>query len=113
MKRGPKLIARLEEIRQKLWERHRAAAPLSGCIPVGGGEWVDTFFRLEAIDGCLRVLRAGRTLSEAVSAGKEASREAVKKWNQRREYQVHRWEETAFDWLDTVIRLLTQETLGT
>ena len=96
------MIAQIEALRQQLWQRHRDAAPRG--YPVGGGDWMDTLFRLEALDGCLRSLRAGKPLAEALRDGQEASRAAVKIWNRRREYQVHRWEETAFDWLDAQIR---------
>lgn len=66
---------------------------------------MDTFFRMEAIRGCMSALRLGKPLQEAVDDGKKTSEIAVKKWNDRREYQVHRWHETAHEYLDTLIRL--------
>lgn len=89
---------------QSLSRKHREAAPTGGTIPIGGGDWMDTFFRMEALRGCIGALRRDKTLAEAVEEGKTVAVIAVQIWNRRREYQVHRCEDTADDYLDSVVR---------
>lgn len=67
-------------------------------IPVGGAH-MDNFFRSEAIAGLLAGLREGKTLTESIADGKEASTRAVLAWNKRREWQVHRTPDTAHSYL--------------
>lgn len=64
---------------------------------------MDTFFRMEAIRGCLTALRNGKKLGAAVQEGKDVSSISVQIWNQKREYQVHRWEETTWSYLDRLV----------
>lgn len=98
-----RLLILLDGEYQRLNGIHWANAPRNGKIPIGGGQWMDSFFRMEAIRGCQSALRSGASLQEAIKAGQKESRAAVKIWNARREYQVHRWEETAFDYLERLV----------
>lgn len=103
------LMRRLDEEYQKLSDAHYRAAPKGGSVAVGGGEWVDTFFKMEAIRGCLTALRNLKNLSEAVEEGKAVSSIAVQLWNQKREFQVRRWEETSHAFLIQLVSRLQKE----
>lgn len=88
----------------RLSDIHYRNAPRNGAIPVGGGEWMDTFFRMEGVRGMIRCLRNGLSLRKALDHGKVASEIAVRLWNSNREYQVHRWDQTCHDYLETLVR---------
>lgn len=98
-----KLMIFLDEKMQELYEKHYKAAPRNG-IPIGGGDWMDTFFRTEAIRGCLGALRRGKNLEEAIQEGITVSEISVGIWNKKREWQVHRWEKTGEMYLRDLIR---------
>lgn len=87
-----------------LAERHYENAPNNGTIPVGGGDWMDSFFRMEAVRGTLGALGRGLSLKESIEEGKSVSEISVKIWNGKREYQVHRWIKTAHTYLDKLIK---------
>ena len=80
------------------------AAPRGGSIPVGGGDWMDYFFKAEAVHGMLSSLRHRKTYKQSFANGCAASRGAIKIWNSRREYQVRRWEGWVEDFLESVCR---------
>ena len=86
-----------------LWQEHHALAPPTGTIAVGGAH-MDSLFKAEAMSGFLYGLREGADIETARGIGVEQSRAAVAKWNAKREYQVHRWEDTAVAYLDGVMR---------
>ena len=104
-----KLLRNLDTVYQQLCEEHNRSAPRGG-IPIGGGDWMDSFFKMEAIRGTITSLRAFKTLEESIAFGKSTSSFAVKTWNEKREYQVHRCEETAYAFLDSVVRRFASET---
>lgn len=93
----------LREEYDRLGRVHTNSAPRGG-IPVGGGDWMDSFFRLEGVRGTLGALRRGIGLRRAIIDGKRVSEIAVKIWNGRREYQVHRWTKTVYHYLDVLER---------
>ena len=103
------ILLKLHDIHDKLYQKHMDAAPKNGDIPVGGGDWMDSFFRLEGIRGIMSALRNGDSLHNAIETGKSRSMEAVQKWNSGREYQVHRWVETAWDYLDMIYRKVNDD----
>lgn len=72
---------------------------------MGGGEWMDSFLKSEAVLGTIRALREGKSIEESVAEGKSASEVAVRKWNERRrkDYQVRRWEGCCHHYLDSLI----------
>lgn len=97
---------------QHLWKIHEADKKKMGNrLPVGG-DHMDIFFKLEGIRGMLSSLRQNEGLQQALEKGKSFSRSAVQKWNAQRkkDYQVHRWEETAFLYLENLLRSLCEET---
>ena len=102
-------IRRMDVVYQDLQQKHYAAAPRNGDIPTGGGDWMDMHFRCEALRGCMGALRTGKKLHEAIADGRAVSSIAVGLWNNRREYQVHRWEQTAWDYLDRIIIQIRRE----
>ena len=67
---------------------------------------MDLFFRLEGIRGAMNSLRAGNSLAKAIEDGKSVSTIAVQIWNTSRDYQLHRWEKTAHDFVDKTVRRL-------
>lgn len=83
---------------------HSESAPKGGDIPAGGGDWMDSFFRMEGVRGVMTALRAGKTVDYAIQFGKDVSTLAVKIWNGRREYQVRRWEETGHSFIERTVR---------
>ena len=89
---------------QKLDERHRESQPKNNSIPVGGGDWMDTFFRMEALRGTMSALRSGKSIPKAIEDGKAVSEISVRIWNGRREWQVRRWVETAHAYLERTVR---------
>lgn len=100
-----RILCELSPIYDTIEKRYRAEQEAIGSrIPAGGGEWMDLFFRLEGIRGVLESLRKGETIEQALKRGKEYSTIAVRKWNSRREYQVHRWDECAHDFIETTLR---------
>ncbi len=98
------LLRRLSVEESKTLATHYKYSPIFEEIPVGGGEWMDSFFRLEGLRGIMSALRAGKSLEASLDAGKERSRIAVRKWNESREYQVHRHVDTACLYLVGVVR---------
>ncbi len=87
----------------KLCILHSKCAPRNG-IPVAGGDWMDSFFRMEGLRGTMTALRDDKNLEEAFADGKAVSEIAIRIWNSRREGQVHRWEECVHNYLDTWYR---------
>lgn len=67
-----------------------AAAPRGGAIPIGGGDWMDNFFKAEALRVFLSHLRRGETVLDAMTHGILDCHAAINLWNRRREWQVHR-----------------------
>lgn len=65
---------------------------------------MDSFFRAEAIAGVQRLLRQGRGLNEAIENGIRDGKEAIRIWNSRREWQVHRWDGWIESFLQETIR---------
>lgn len=100
------LLRLLDVEYQSLNQRHLENAPKNNTIPVGGGDWMDTFFRMEAIRGCMGALREGKSLGDAIAEGKAVSEIAVKIWNKKREWQVHHHTETAFSFLSRLMHRL-------
>lgn len=92
-------------------KRQQANAPRNGGIPVGGGDWMDSFFKVEAIEGVQEALREGKNLREARNQGRRRSQLAIRKWNQSREWQVHRNEDTAWNWLEMKLYRLCEKTI--
>lgn len=90
-------------------EIHSKNAPTNNTIPVGGGEWMDTFFKLEGIRGMQTSLRNGDSISKALEVGKTTSEIAVKIWNRHREYQVHRCQETCHSFLERLVVFLLND----
>lgn len=85
---------------------HRKLSPRYGEIAVGGGHF-DAFVHGEALACVLRYLNTGSTPAEAVVLAKADARIMVRKWNaSRKDYQVHRWEDTMGAKLDAVQRRL-------
>lgn len=106
-----RLLIYLGEKYQELSDRYYKNVPKFGTVPAGGGEWMDSFFRMEAIRGCMTALRLSKSVEEAVLDGYAVSEIAVQIWNTRRkkDYQTQRWEKTAHDYLDSLIRLFKLE----
>lgn len=105
-----RLLIYLDEKYQELSDSHYKNAPPSGTVPAGGGEWMDSFFRMEAVRGCMTALRLRKSVEDAVLDGYAVSEISVQIWNTRRkkDYQTQRWEKTAHDYLDSLIRLFKQ-----
>ena len=93
-----KFIRKLDDEYQKLVSRSNEAAPRNGSIPIGGGDWMDNFFKSEAIRGVIGALRRGNYVG-ARAEGKELAELAIQIWNGRREWQVHR----SKHWIDDFI----------
>ena len=98
------IMRRLDDEFMLLDKIHNENAPKGGTIPVGGGDWMDSFFRMEAIRGTLGGLRRGLSLKKAVEEGKAVSEISVKIWNGKQGYQVHRWVKTAHTYLDRLMK---------
>jgi len=96
-------IRLLSDEYNRLVTQHYKSAPRNG-IPVGGGDWMDSFFRLEGVRGTLGALGRGESLNKAIEDGKALSEIAIRIWNQRREWQVHRWDKCCHDYLDSIVR---------
>lgn len=96
-----------------LAERHNKAAPRGGALPVGGGDWMDCFFRMEGVRGALSALGRKVSLPEAIKEGKMVSEIAVRIWNQRREWQVRRWDKTVHNYLDGLYRRIRASAAST
>lgn len=103
-KRRYEILRWLDEKYQDMLSKHYENAPKSNTIPVGGGDWMDTFFRSEGLRGCIGALRRGLCLKESFEEGKMVSEIAVRVWNGKREWQVHRWDKTVHNYLDGVRR---------
>lgn len=88
------LLRFLDSHYQEAMNRHLELRPVYPDIEVGG-EHMDPFFVAEAIRECMGALRRGATVEDAIKEGETASTAAVKIWNSRRGFQVHRWENTA------------------
>jgi hypothetical protein len=81
----------------------RELGPRNGEIPVGGGDWMDSFFRAEAIRGTLGALRRGTGLKDALIEGEDTAKVAIAIWNRKREYQVRRDDCWVGDYLRGVV----------
>ena len=97
--RHQRLLLELEKIYLPMLEQHGEDMRSIGNKILIGGEHMRLFFRLEGIRATVRALRNLKTVEEAIKEGQESSAEAVKIWNRRREWQVHYWEQTAFDFI--------------
>lgn len=86
-----------------LMDRHSKSAPRNG-IPVGGGDWMDSFFRMEGVRGTLGALGRGLSLCKSIDEGKVVSEISVGIWNKHREWQVHRWVKTSHSYLEQLER---------
>jgi len=71
-----------------------------------GGAHMDPFFKGNAIEEFLRALRKGHAPDTAAIFAKAAARDSVRTWNRQRggDYQTHRWESTADDYIDAMAR---------
>lgn len=98
------ILRRLDAVYQLLAEKHFESAPKGGRLPVGGGDWMDTFFRMEGLRGMMTALRGNNSLRVALEEGKTVSEISVSIWNGKREYQVHRWKETAHTYLQRELK---------
>ncbi len=87
----------------RLSQQHSKTTPKNG-IPVGGGDWMDSFFRMEGVRGVLSALGRKVSLKNAIQEGKAVSEVSVEIWNKRREWQVHRWTKTVHNYLDSLYR---------
>ncbi len=90
------------EILDKYDRYHVELRPKHGEVSIGG-EYMDPFFRAEGLRGWLRAMREEATVQDAIEVGKAAIRLAVKKWNSRREWQVHRDPDSTANWLEGLI----------
>ena len=101
------LLRLLDDEYQKLYAKHyEEQKAIGNRIPVGGGDWMDMFFRCEALRGCIGALRTDKSLDEAVAEGKTVSEISIRIWNGKREYQVHRWDKCCHSYLDGMIARL-------
>lgn len=80
----------LDEEHRRLMRLSNDAAPRGSAISVGGGDWMDCFFRAEAIRGLLTALRHKKPMAAALADGQAVAEIAVQLWNGKREWQVHR-----------------------
>lgn len=87
----------------KLCIQHSKEAPRNA-IPVGGGDWMDLFFKMEGVRGTMSALENGKKLERAFEEGKLVSETAIRLWNRRREWQVHRWDKCVHSYLETLQR---------
>lgn len=97
------ILRRLDLEYYKLHDAHYLNAPKPNTVPIGGGEWMDYFFRMEAIRGVVNALRCGKTVEEAIQDGKAVSEIAIALWNKKREYQVHRWTNCCHDYIERLV----------
>ncbi len=97
------VLLKIEEEISRWRQIHHRNAPTGGRTPVGGGEWMDSFFKMQALRGLQGGLRKGMSLSRSLDLGKEESKRAVEIWNSQREYQVHRCEQTAWSYLENFV----------
>lgn len=93
----------LDDEYQKLYAKHYELSPKNGEIPVGGGDWMDMFFRTEGLRGMINKLDSNGTIKEALEDGKTVSEIAVGLWNKKREWQVHRWNKTCHTYLINIM----------
>lgn len=93
------LLRYMSEVHDRIGAEHKRLQPQGGAIPVGGAH-MDPFFKMEAVLAFMTAYRKGATVTAALERAKAASAEAVDKWNKTREYQVHRWRETAWAWIE-------------
>ena len=101
--------------RRKLLDKYQEAldisnknAPRGGAIPIGGGDWMDYFFRSEAIMGVVESLRRKNgSLKEATKAGVERATAAIEIWNKRFAYFDPKFEFNFVDCLDKAAALTT------
>ena len=97
------ILKELDSEYQMLHDYYYKVAPIGGRIPVGGGEWMDTFFKMEAIRGTQNALRNGVSIKEAVKQGKTTSEIAIELWNTKREWQIHRWKGECHSYLERLV----------
>lgn len=91
----------------RLYELHREELAAIGSRISVGGAHMDVFFQAVGLHGVLTGLREGRTIGESVALGCKESTDAVHKWNEKREYQVHRSDGTAHAFIErTVMKFL-------
>lgn len=100
--RRHELLRLLDEEHLRQNKEHRKLSPRNGEIPVGGAH-MESFFRMEGVGGIIQALRDGQGILEAVAHGKAIASFAVRLWNGRREWQVHRWEKTCDDYFDRLM----------
>jgi len=102
------VLVAMRRIRVKSDHHHTRARDL---LPRGnstaiGGEHFDHFLRGEALAVFLRSIGKGKDPRAAVEDAVVAATDMVRKWNARREWQVHRWEGAACDVIDDAMRAL-------
>lgn len=104
------LLRSLDKVYDELNEKYSCEIKAIGSkIPIGGSGWMDLFFRMEGIRGVMAGLRSSGNLLGAIEVGKTTSSIAVRIWNGRKEYQVHRWEETCYGYLEHTVRRIKRE----
>lgn len=84
---------RLLSLVQKEWERvhdrYYKNQPIG--LPVGGGDWLDSFIEMEGLRGFLSKYKDKNvSLEDAIKDGQTLIEIAVDIWNSHREWQVHR-----------------------
>ena len=102
--RRDRALHALQKAYDKLQEVHTREASRNNTIPVGGGEWMGSFFRMEGLRGTMTALRLGKGIRASIEEGKVVSEISIRIWNQRREWQVHRWDKCCQAYLDSIYR---------
>lgn len=107
------ILIKLDRLYHEMMQTHMEDMRAIGSRIPAGGAHMDLFFRLEGLRGAMTALRLGDKLEQAIQAGKDVSSLAVLAWNNRREYQVHRWDKTAHDFIENTIRRLAKDAAAT
>lgn len=105
-----RLLRHLDEVYHELWNKHYNLSPRNGEVPTGGGEWMDVFFKSEAVRGTITRLRNDGSVREAIADGKTVSEIAIQLWNTKREWQVHRWEKCCHQYLEHLVKSALRST---
>lgn len=99
------LMRKLDERYQMYCQQSMSCAPRNGDLPVGGGDWMDNFFKAEAIRGTLTAMRHGKEPLEAAKDGKAVAEISIQIWNDKREYQVQRWNGWVEDFIQSELKI--------
>lgn len=102
------LMREMGEIANKLRANSQQLSPRVGEIAIGGAH-MDPLFRAVGLEQVLRTLRQGGGIDWAIDSGKLAAKHSIQKWNDQREWQVHRWENGVDSFLDGWQRRLEEE----